>query len=208
VVCLRKLPVSENGSLIESYVELVNATVLHTDVLWINSSIKTRSTPSNCSIVLFYAHWCPFSAKAAPHFNALPLAFPHLRVAAIDSTEHSSVNSFFGILSVPTILLFHNGKTVAKFNDTSLTLDKFAAFIHAFTDLRSAENFNLTSVPDNRGPLSSVATETRDVWLYLAWIFIVLCFFHYAAKSTLWKKVSDLVRTTWREAEAQHEHTD
>src|SRR5437016_4471961 len=99
--------------------QIVNLTQLVQDVLWTNTSIKNRTMPANCSVVLFYASWCPFSAKAAPHFNALARAFPHLRVAAIDSSLHSTVNSYFGILSVPTILFFHNGKTISKFNQSS-----------------------------------------------------------------------------------------
>jgi thiol-disulfide isomerase/thioredoxin len=79
------------------------------------------------------SEWCPFSAKAAPHFNALPRAYPPIRVAAIDSSKHRSVNTYFGILSVPSVVLFHNGKIIAKFNDTSFTLNKFAEFVEYFT---------------------------------------------------------------------------
>jgi len=106
--------------------------LLH-DVLYSNAALKLRSNPANCSVVMFYANWCPFSARAAPHFNALPRAYPPLRVAAIDSSMYKNVNTYFGILSVPTVVLFHNGKIIAKFNDTSFTLTKFAEFIEYFT---------------------------------------------------------------------------
>jgi len=107
-------------------------TLLH-EVLYSNPMLKDRGTPSNCSVVMFYATWCPFSAKAAPHFNALPRAYLPLRVAAIDSSKYKNVNTYFGILSVPSVVLFHNGKIIAKFNDTSFTLNKFAEFIEYFT---------------------------------------------------------------------------
>jgi len=156
---------------------------------------------------LFYARWCPFSAKAAPHFNALPRAFPSVRVAAVDSSVHPTVNTYFGILSVPTVILFHNGKIIAKFNDTLFTLNRFADFIENFSDLKSPEKINVTS-QDFHGPLASSPVKEIDYYLYIAWVFITICFVNYVSKSSVWNKVMDLVRTTWREAEAHHEHDD
>jgi hypothetical protein len=40
---------------------------------------------STCSIILFYYPWCIFSAKAAPHFNAIGRLFPGLNVLALDA---------------------------------------------------------------------------------------------------------------------------
>ena len=116
-----------------SYSQIVNFTVLIQDVLLINTTIKAKTTPANCTIVYFYAHWCKFSAKAAAHVNALARVFPSIRTVAIDCSVHSTVSSHFGVLSVPMILLFHNGKTIAKFNDTTFTLNKFAEFIQYYT---------------------------------------------------------------------------
>lgn len=98
-----------------------------------NPTIKARSTPSNCTVVLFFTHWCPWSAKAAPHFNALPRAFRNIRFAAIDSSVHTAINTYFGILSVPSMVLFYNGKILAKFNDTTFNVNQFAEFISTFT---------------------------------------------------------------------------
>jgi len=49
-----------------------------------NSSILGR-----CSIVLFYAPWCTFCVRLAPHYNALARAFPTLDVIAIDAYHFS-----------------------------------------------------------------------------------------------------------------------
>ena len=89
----------------------------------------------------------------------------------------------------------------------SVTFSVADEFVFTFTELRSDENINVTS-QDFIGPLPSTPTKEIDIWLVIAWIFIIVCFFHYASKSILWKKVIDLVRTTWREAEDQHEHAD
>jgi len=49
-----------------------------------NSSIFGR-----CTIVLFYAPWCTFCVRLAPHYNALARAFPTLDVVAIDAYHFS-----------------------------------------------------------------------------------------------------------------------
>jgi thiol-disulfide isomerase/thioredoxin len=190
----------------DSDVEIFNTTGLM-NALYINPDVKKRSTPSNCTIVMFYARWCPFSANAAPHFNALPRVFPALKVAAIDATVHSSVNTYFGILSVPTIMLFHNGKLVAKYNESVISLAKISDFITSITDLEVAEKLNVTS-QDFHGPLPSVPSKDRDLYLYLAWVFVIVCFLNYARRSVIVKTAIEFVRVTWREAEDQHEHQE
>lgn len=44
---------------------------------------------TECSLVLFYTTWCQFSANLAPHFNALPRAFPTMHFLALDASQHS-----------------------------------------------------------------------------------------------------------------------
>lgn len=113
--------------------QLVNVTYLMNDVLYQNPAVRSKSTPGNCTLVLFFTSWCPFCAKAAPHFNALPRAYPPLRVVAIDVQKQKTVSTYFGILGVPTVVLFQNGKLIAKFNDSQFTLNKFSEFIEYFT---------------------------------------------------------------------------
>ena len=51
--------------------------------------LKNDSSSPNCAIVMFYAPWCPFCSKTAPHYNALARAFPQLNVLAIDAVHFS-----------------------------------------------------------------------------------------------------------------------
>lgn len=208
-------------------------------ILVTNPAIKTRATPSNCTIVLFYTHWCPWSAKAAPHFNALPRAFRNIRFAAIDSSVHTAINTYFGVLSVPSVVLFYNGKILAKFNETTFNVNHFADFIAAFTgscqsswsirffitkvafnsvivhnvflDQKPGIRLNVTSV-DFIGPIPSAITKGHDWYLYVSWVFIVLCFVYYMSRTSTWHRILELVQNSWREAEAvathQHFHQD
>ena len=45
------------------------------------------------------------------------------------------INTQFGILAIPTVVLFHNTRQVTKFNQTEYLIDKFADFVEATTFL-------------------------------------------------------------------------
>ena len=71
-------------------VRIVNNTELLSTLM-----LKNDSLQPNCAIVMFYAPWCMFSARTAPHFNALARAFPQIDVLAIDAIHFSKwVKSF------------------------------------------------------------------------------------------------------------------
>ena len=48
-----------------------------------------NESDGRCAVVLFYAPWCMFCAKVAPHYNALARAFPQLDILAIDAIHFS-----------------------------------------------------------------------------------------------------------------------
>lgn len=43
-----------------------------------------NQTGGICTLVLFYAVWCPFSMKLAPAYNALGRLFPTVPIIAVD----------------------------------------------------------------------------------------------------------------------------
>lgn len=48
-----------------------------------------NANSTKCSVVLFFTAWCQFSARLAPHFNALPRTFPGMHFLALDASQHS-----------------------------------------------------------------------------------------------------------------------
>lgn len=46
---------------------------------------------TDCLVVMFYAPWCHFCAKTAPHYNALSRAFPQLDFVAVDTAQFSKL---------------------------------------------------------------------------------------------------------------------
>jgi hypothetical protein len=63
----------------ENKVRLVNGSVL--------TSLLAESKQNDCFIVMFYVPWCPFSARLAPNYNALPRAFKQLDILAFDISK-------------------------------------------------------------------------------------------------------------------------
>lgn len=193
----------ENGGM---PVELVNSTRL-ISILVTESNVTDRRTSADCTLVLFYARYCPFSSMAAPHFNALPRAFPDIKLAAVDAMKHHSFNTQYGIVGVPTLMLFHNGRPAAKFNDSEYNLEAFAKFVTKYTGLQPHDKLYVTSA-DFGGPVSSVPTKETDYCLILSWAFMLVCGLYLFSKSSWWHWISEAVQNTWHEAEAQHEHGD
>ncbi|KAL1117655.1 hypothetical protein AAG570_003970 [Ranatra chinensis] len=160
---------------------------------------------AECLILLFYSRTCPFSCLAAPHFNALPRAFPTIKMAAINAIQYPSFNTQFGIAGVPTVMLFHNGRPASKFNDTEYTLEMFACFITKYTGVKPVEKMFVTS-GDFGGPVPSVLAKEPDYLLGLAWAVILIAAAVGISRSTGWRSLMEMIQNTWREAQAQHEH--
>jgi thiol-disulfide isomerase/thioredoxin len=64
-------------------VHVVDSVILHQKL---NPKNETEGT---CTLVMFYAPWCVFCARTAPHYNALARAFPQMDVLAIDAVHFS-----------------------------------------------------------------------------------------------------------------------
>ncbi|KAK1129422.1 hypothetical protein K0M31_019150 [Melipona bicolor] len=195
-------------------VEIVNATRLMKLLILepgpLNKSRNDkegRLLPGTCVIVLFYARWSIFSSQAAPHFNALPRSFPHIKAVALDAIKYQNFNAQYGIVGVPTLMLVHNGKPVAKFNYTVYTLEAFAKFITQITNLQPNGSLYVTSL-DFAGPVSSTPYNGTDYCLVLSWIFITACALYFTSQSRWWQQFVELIQNTWRESNAQHEHAD
>lgn len=155
----------------------------------INSSNDNES--DSCAIVLFYTNYCPFSAKLAPLYNALGRVYGNLPVLAIDAHKQHSLNTRFGIVAVPTILLFHSGKPVLKFN-YSVTLDDLRDFVKNNTGVEGNYSIQVSEV-DYLGPLQSKPVEERDYYLLFSVLFLltfgVIMFSKSSYRHLAWEKI-------------------
>lgn len=200
------IPAKGNGTLhiITSLKEVISVLAPHG-----NSTKRTQA--GSCVVMLFYTKTCIHSAMMAPHYNALARHFPDLKVAAIDAFSFHSLNTEFGIVGLPTIMFFHQGRPLVKFNDSEITLESLVKFVtkHSGVEPRLINHKMTITMPhyisdDFKGPLSNKVEKRTDYWLYMAWIFIVVCSCYYFSKSAFYVQIIEMIKRNWRESEAHH----
>lgn len=191
-----------------STVQLTNDTEL-IKLLQADPKVTDRDVPGLCVVVLFYSKYCPFSSMATPHYNALPRAFPDIKMVAINAMMYHLFNTQNGIVGVPSLMLFHSGRPIAKFNDSEYTLEMFSKFISKYTGLTAMEKSIVTSA-DFAGPVVSSPSKDSDIFLIISWLFIIICSGYYFTKSKWWTWIIEAIQSNWRESEAHanHDHID
>ena len=66
-------------------------------------------------VVDFWAPWCGPCRQFAPTFAAASSKLePHVRLAKVNTEEESAIASRFAIRSIPTLVMFNNGKEIAR----------------------------------------------------------------------------------------------
>jgi len=173
-----------------------------------NASVGgNRTTAAICSLTLFFAEWCDFSASAAPHYNALARAFPQLPLYAVDSSRYHGLNTQYGVMAVPTLLVFHNSRPLYKYNLTEYSLNGFKEFVSLVTGIQPINDTDVRE-QDWIGPVPSVPVKPHNVYLWLAIVFSLCCGLLEFSKSPFAGHIVTGLRNAWREAEIQHEHQD
>jgi thiol-disulfide isomerase/thioredoxin len=160
------------------------------------------NTEDWCMMVNFYAPYCPFSARLAPFYNALPRAFPSLFIAAVDATQNSKINLVYGISGTPTLLLFHNGRPVARFESGTYGVNNLIEFVTKHTDLDPVADVDVQD-EDLLGPLPAAPADNVDFYLVLAWCFIIISSLYYFCKSSLGQRLFETLKRNWREMDEE-----
>jgi thioredoxin 2 len=65
-------------------------------------------------VVDFWAAWCGPCKSMAPHFQAAARELPLVRFVKVDTDAAPAVSSKYAIRSIPTLILFEEGKERAR----------------------------------------------------------------------------------------------
>ena len=78
-------------------------------------------------LVDFFATWCGPCRMFAPTFDEFAGDHPEIECVKIDVDQHGEIAKRYGIMSIPTIMLFKNGELVKK-NVGTLDLEELEDF--------------------------------------------------------------------------------
>ncbi|XP_066303454.1 protein rtoA-like [Branchiostoma lanceolatum] len=152
-------------------VKVVNGSELIHVLKATQNAAGNGTAEGDCVLIMFYAAWCPFSAAAAPAYHALPRAFPSIRVLAIDAIANSHLNTRFGTVAVPNIMLFYNGKALSRFNQSERSLEQLRMFVKNHTGLDGDPSVEIRP-EDFDGPLPTAPSHEPDYFLWASWAFV------------------------------------
>lgn len=80
-----------------------------------DSDFKTNVCSSSAPVLLdFWAGWCTPCRMLAPILEEVSAAKPDLLIGKINVEEEPELAKRFQILSIPTLILFQNGRTVKR----------------------------------------------------------------------------------------------
>ncbi|VDN92146.1 unnamed protein product [Brugia pahangi] len=177
-------------------VNLMNSSQLLAQV---NSDSDLYSGHSNCMLTAFYSPDCAFSIRMVSYLYQLPLMYPRLRIVATDARDHSKLNSRYGIIGTPTILLWVDGSVVSRMDEAPFSLKAFRDYIEKWTDL---ELEYMPAVENKSDFIENIQfyKSSFDWYLVVSWCSSVISIAYFFMNSKYGQAFWETFRTNYFQA--------
>ena len=83
-------------------------------VLKLNSNDFNQVIANGTVLVDFYADWCGPCRMLAPIVDEIANENPDIKVGKVNVDENVELASHFGVMSIPTLIVFKNGRESAR----------------------------------------------------------------------------------------------
>ncbi len=80
----------------------------------LNSANFDSTVAKGTTVVDFWASWCGPCRMLAPIFEELSKEVKGVKFAKVDITESEEIAQKYGVMSIPTLIIFKNGKEVDR----------------------------------------------------------------------------------------------
>ena len=80
----------------------------------LNDTTITAHLEHPVAIVDFWAEWCGPCKKTKPVLEQIEAELPDVAFGAVDVSDHPELAASFEIMSIPAVLVFSDGKEVAR----------------------------------------------------------------------------------------------
>ncbi|VDK76539.1 unnamed protein product [Litomosoides sigmodontis] len=165
----------------------------------VDSDNELYNGHASCMLTAFYSPDCAFSTRMMSYLYHLPRMYPRLRIVATDARDHSKLNSRYGIIGTPTILLWIDGNVVSRMDEAPFSLQAFKNYVEKWTDLELEHKEAMENESALMGNMH-FHKSNFDWYLCLSWCSFLLStayfFFNSKYGHTFWETIrKNYIRT-------------
>lgn len=83
-------------------------------IIYADNNNFNESIANGLVLVDFYADWCGPCRMIAPELEKLDMEMPNVQIVKLNVDNVPQIAQEYGVMSIPTLILFNNGKQVAQ----------------------------------------------------------------------------------------------